>query len=61
MLVVRRDRIHILTAHEDDDTTTWLHIVQGDGAHLGEETDLGSGAAGRAAAARIDASSRSKL
>ena len=39
--------IHVL----QETAEGWAHLVQGDVEHLGEETDLGSSTAGRAAAA----------
>jgi broad specificity phosphatase PhoE len=64
--VVGYTGIHVLRgtleANEEGATgLTWEHLVRGDGAHLGDETDLGSGAAGRAAAAARLAAGRPKL
>ena len=63
--VVGYTGIHVLrgTLEENEEGATglkWEHLVRGDGAHLGDETDLGSGAAGRAAAAAL-AAGRSKM
>jgi broad specificity phosphatase PhoE len=65
--VVGYTGIHVLrgTLEENEEGATrlkWEHLVRGDGAHLGDETDLGSGAAGRAAAAAAAAAAgRPKL
>ena len=45
--VVGYTGIHVL----QETAEGWAHLVQGDVEHLGEETDLGSSTAGRAAAA----------